>query len=138
MTDILKLSNVSKSFGPAQIIKNLSLNIKEGERHALIGPNGAGKSTLIHLITGYHKLTAGNILLDNEEISNLDTHAINRKGLARSFQVTNIFPRMTVAENIRCGMLWSKNLKYSIFKLVEKFSLVVVKIKISRKPIQSL
>ena len=64
MTDILKLSNVSKSFGPAQIIKNLSLNIKEGERHAIIGPNGAGKSTLFHLITGYHKLTAGNILLD--------------------------------------------------------------------------
>ena len=120
MTDILKLSNVSKSFGPAQIIKNLSLNIKEGERHAIIGPNGAGKSTLFHLITGYHKLTAGNILLDNEEISNLDTHAINRKGLARSFQVTNIFPRMTVAENIRCGMLWSKNLKYSIFRLVDK------------------
>ena len=120
MTDILKLSNVSKSFGPAQIIKNLSLNIKEGERHAIIGPNGAGKSTLFHLITGYHKLTAGKILLDNEDISNLETHTINRKGLARSFQVTNIFPRMTVAENIRCGMLWSKNLEYSIFRLVDK------------------
>ena len=120
MTDILKLLNVSKSFGPAQIIKNLNLNIKKGERHAIIGPNGAGKSTLFHLITGHHKLTAGKILLENEEISNLDTHTISRKGLARSFQVTNIFPRMTVAENIRCGMLWSKNLKYSIFRLVDK------------------
>ena len=120
MTDILKLLNVSKSFGPAQIIRNLSLNIKKGERHAIIGPNGAGKSTLFHLITGHHKLTAGKILLENEEISNLDTHTISRKGLARSFQVTNIFPGMTVAENIRCGMLWSKNLKYSIFRLVDK------------------
>ena len=120
MTDILKLLNVSKSFGPAQIIRNLSLNIKKGERHAIIGPNGAGKSTLFHLITGHHKLTAGKILLENEEISSLDTHTISRKGLARSFQVTNIFPRMTVAENIRCGMLWSKNLKYSIFRLVDK------------------
>ena len=96
------------------------MNIKKGERHAIIGPNGAGKSTLFHLITGHHKLTAGKILLENEEISSLDTHTISRKGLARSFQVTNIFPRMTVAENIRCGMLWSKNLKYSIFRLVDK------------------
>jgi len=118
MTDILKLSSVSKSFGPAQIIKNLSLDIKKGERHAIIGPNGAGKSTLFHLISGHYAPTAGTILLNNEEINNLAPHDINRKGLARSFQVTNIFPRMTVAENIRCGMLWAKNYKYSIFKIV--------------------
>ena len=118
MTNILKLDNVSKSFGPAQIIKNLSLDVKKGERHAIIGPNGAGKSTLFHLISGHYTPTSGNIFLNNEEISNLDPHDINRKGLARSFQVTNIFPRMTVAENIRCGMLWAKNYKYSIFKIV--------------------
>jgi len=118
MTDILKLSNLSKSFGPAQIIKDVNLDIKEGERHAIIGPNGAGKSTLFHLISGHYSPTSGNILLNNEEIGNLDPHDINRKGLARSFQVTNIFPRMTVAENIRCGMLWAKNYKYSIFKIV--------------------
>ena len=118
MTDILKLSNLSKSFGPAQIIKNVNLDIKKGERHAIIGPNGAGKSTLFHLISGHYSPTSGNISLNNEEIGNLDPHDINRKGLARSFQVTNIFPRMTVAENIRCGMLWAKNYKYSIFKIV--------------------
>ena len=118
MSDILKLSKVSKSFGPAQIIKNLDLNIKKGERHAIIGPNGAGKSTLFHLISGHYKPTSGSIVLNNEEIGSLDPHDINRKGLARSFQVTNIFPKMTVAENIRCGMLWAKDYKYSIFKLV--------------------
>ena len=109
---------VSKSFGPAQIIKNLDLNIKKGERHAIIGPNGAGKSTLFHLISGHYTPTSGSIVLNNEEIGSLDPHDINRKGLARSFQVTNIFPKMTVAENIRCGMLWAKDYKYSIFKLV--------------------
>ena len=118
MSDILKLSKVSKSFGPAQIIKNLDLIIKKGERHAIIGPNGAGKSTLFHLISGHYTPTSGSIVLNNEEIGSLDPHDINRKGLARSFQVTNIFPKMTVAENIRCGMLWAKDYKYSIFKLV--------------------
>ena len=118
MSDILKLSKVSKSFGPAQIIKNLDLNIKKGESHAIIGPNGAGKSTLFHLISGHYTPTSGSIVLNNEEIGSLDPHDINRKGLARSFQVTNIFPKMTVAENIRCGMLWAKDYKYSIFKLV--------------------
>ena len=118
MSDILKLSKVSKSFGPAQIIKNLDLNIKKGERHAIIGPNGAGKSTLFHLISGHYTPTSGSIVLNNEEIGSLDPHDINRRGLARSFQVTNIFPKMTVAENIRCGMLWAKDYKYSIFKIV--------------------
>jgi len=118
MSDILQLSKVSKSFGPAQIIKNLDLSIKQGERHAIIGPNGAGKSTLFHLISGHYTPTSGSIVLNNEEIASLDPHDINRRGLARSFQVTNIFPKMTVAENIRCGMLWAKNYKYSIFKLV--------------------
>ncbi|MBF87440.1 MAG: ABC transporter ATP-binding protein [Pelagibacterales bacterium] len=118
MSDVLKLSKVSKSFGPAQIIKDLDLKIKKGERHAIIGPNGAGKSTLFHLISGHYTPTAGSILLNDEEIGSLDPHDINRRGLARSFQVTNIFPKMTVAENIRCGMLWAKDYKYSIFKIV--------------------
>ena len=70
------------------------------------------------LISGHYTPTSGSIVLNNEEIGSLDPHDINRKGLARSFQVTNIFPKMTDAENIRCGMLWAKDYKYSIFKLV--------------------
>ena len=107
MSNVLKLKNVSKSFGEAKIIKNLNLDIKKNERHAIIGPNGAGKSTLFHLISGHYKLTSGKIKLNNKEINNLEPHEINRKGLARSFQVTNIFPKMSVYENIRCGILWS-------------------------------
>ena len=83
MSDVLKLSKVSKSFGPAQIIKDLDLKIKKGERHAIIGPNGAGKSTLFHLISGHYTPTAGSILLNDEEIGSLDPHDINRRGLAR-------------------------------------------------------
>ena len=120
MSNSLKLTNVSKSFGEAKIIKNLNLDIKKNERHAIIGPNGAGKSTLFHLISGHHKLTSGKITLNGNVIHNLEPHQINRKGLARSFQVTNIFPKMSVYENIRCGILWSLDFKYSIIKLVNK------------------
>ena len=102
MSVSLQLSNVSKSFGEAKIIQNLNLNIQKNERHAIIGPNGAGKSTLFHLISGHYKLTSGKITLNGEKINNLEPHQINRKGLARSFQVTNIFPKMSVYENIRC------------------------------------
>lgn len=118
MNNALQLKNVSKSFGEAKIIKNLNLEIKKNERHAIIGPNGAGKSTLFHLISGHYKLTSGKITLNNDEINNLEPHEINRKGLARSFQVTNIFPKMSVYENIRCGILWSMGFKYSIVRLV--------------------
>ena len=120
MSNSLKLTNVSKSFGEAKIIQNLNLDIKKNERHAIIGPNGAGKSTLFHLISGHYKLTSGKITLNGDVINNLEPHQINRKGLARSFQVTNIFPKMSVYENIRCGILWSLDFKYSIIKLVNK------------------
>jgi len=120
MSNGLKLTNVCKSFGEAKIIQNLNLDVKKNERHAIIGPNGAGKSTLFHLISGHYKLTSGSITLNGEKINNLEPHQINRKGLARSFQVTNIFPKMSVYENIRCGILWSMDFKYSIIKLVNK------------------
>ena len=118
MNNALQLINVSKSFGEAKIIKNLNLDIRKNERHAIIGPNGAGKSTLFHLISGHYKLTSGKITLNEKEINNMEPHEINRKGLARSFQVTNIFPKMSVYENIRCGILWSMGFKYSIIRLV--------------------
>jgi|TARA_B100000809_G_scaffold70064_1_gene67489 branched-chain amino acid transport system ATP-binding protein len=120
MSNALQLTNVSKSFGKAKIIQNLNLDIHKNERHAIIGPNGAGKSTLFHLISGHHKLTSGKITLYGKEINNLEPHEINRKGLARSFQVTNIFPKLSVYENIRCGILWSMGFKYSIIRLVNR------------------
>ena len=120
MSAALEMIDVRKSFGPTQIIRGLNLEVSEGERHAVIGPNGAGKSTLFNLISGRYEISGGSIKLRGEEISNLPPHEINRKGLARSFQVTNIFPRMSVFENVRCGHLWAAGEKYSFWTAVSK------------------
>ena len=93
---ILSLHNVSKSFGKTEIIRGVNLDIQAGERHAIIGPNGAGKSTLFHLISGKYQLSSGRITFRDQEIQNRPPYEIARLGLARSFQVTNIFPRLSV------------------------------------------
>jgi branched-chain amino acid transport system ATP-binding protein len=111
----LELKAVSKSFGNTPIIRGVDLAIAQGERHALIGPNGAGKSTLFNLISGRYPLSAGEILLNGESITGLKPFEINRKGLSRSFQITNIFQRMSVFENLRCAVLWSLGYKYSFW-----------------------
>ena len=114
----IELQEVHKSFGTTKIIHGVSLEIRDGERHAIIGPNGAGKSTLFNLISGRHEVSAGRILLHGNDITNLRPFEINRRGLSRSFQVTNIFHNMTVFENIRCGVLWSKGCRYSFWHRV--------------------
>ncbi len=120
MTAALELIGVHKSFGATEVIRGVDLEIAQGERHAIIGPNGAGKSTLYNLITGRYRLSKGSIRLRGEDVTGLKPFEINRKGLSRSFQVTNIFHRMTVLENIRCGVLWSLGYKYSIWHLVAR------------------
>ncbi len=116
----VELENLDKSFGLAEIIRNVNLNIETGERHAIIGPNGAGKSTLFNLITGKYAATRGLVRLNGTDISGLKPYEINRMGLSRSFQITNIFPKMTVFENIRCGLLWKMNYRYSFWHLVDR------------------
>ena len=114
----LELRQVHKRFGRTPIINGVDLAIAKGERHAIIGPNGAGKSTLFNLISGRFAPTSGQILLDGEDITGLDAHDINRRGLARSFQITNIFPRLSVYENVRCALLWSRGYRYSFWQRV--------------------
>ena len=111
----IELRDVHKSFGSTLIIQGVSLSIAQGERHAIIGPNGAGKSTLYNLISGRFPVSSGTIWLNGEDITGLQPYEINRKGLSRSFQVTNIFHNMTVYENIRCGVLWSLGYRYSFW-----------------------
>jgi branched-chain amino acid transport system ATP-binding protein len=116
----LQLADVHMRFGATPIIRGVSLDVYEGERHAIIGPNGAGKSTLFNLISGRFAPVAGSIRLAGQSIEGMPPFEIHRKGLARSFQVTNIFPRMSVYENIRCSVLWWLGLKYSFLHDVSK------------------
>ncbi|MFC2967268.1 ABC transporter ATP-binding protein [Acidimangrovimonas pyrenivorans] len=116
MTPALSIRNLTKNFGPAEIIRGVSLDIQPGERHAIIGPNGAGKSTLFNLISGLHWPTGGTVALHGQTISCLAPHVVNRMGLSRSFQVSNIFANMTVRENVRCAVLWSLGTGYSFWR----------------------
>ena len=116
MTELaLSLRGVNKSFGNMQIIRGVNLDIKKGERHAIIGPNGAGKTTLFNLMSGRFRLSSGEILLNDERVDGLPPHQINRKGLSRSFQITSIFHRLSVFENLRCALLWSMGYRYSFW-----------------------
>jgi branched-chain amino acid transport system ATP-binding protein len=112
----LELAAVRKNFGGTEIIRGIDLAIPTGERHAIIGPNGAGKSTLFNLISGRFKVSSGTIRLNGGPITNLKPFEINRKGLARSFQITNIFHRLSVFENLRCAVLWSLGHRYAFWK----------------------
>tara|TARA_R110002072_G_scaffold25582_5_gene85848 strand:+ start:1270 stop:2031 length:762 start_codon:yes stop_codon:yes gene_type:complete len=116
----LELTGLKKSFGKAEIIRGIDLSIGKSERHAVIGPNGAGKSTLFNLITARFPASAGTVKLHGEDLAGLQPYQINRKGLSRSFQITNIFPAMTVFENVRCALLWAQGYKYSFWHLVNR------------------
>ena len=111
----LRLSEVRKSFGKTEIIRGVDLEVPVGERHALIGPNGAGKSTLFHLISARLAVSSGSIELKGQPITGLPPYRINRMGLSRSFQITNIFPRLSVFENIRCATLYALGYRYSFW-----------------------
>lgn len=120
MTPALELSGLKKSFGKTEIIRGVDLAIGKNERHAIIGPNGAGKSTLFNLITGRFAQSGGTVSLHGANLAGKQPYEINRMGLSRSFQITNIFPAMTVFENVRCSLLWSMGYKYSFWNLVAR------------------
>lgn len=116
----LSLHDVRKNFGATAIIRGVNLEVGAGERHAVIGPNGAGKSTLFHLISGRFPVSSGTVALNGEPITGLKPYEIYRRGLSRSFQVTNIFPRLSVFENIRCSVLWSRGYRYAFWLGVDR------------------
>ncbi len=114
----LELKDLRKSFGKTEIIRGVNLAVRHGERVAVIGPNGAGKSTLFNLISGRFGASSGDVLLNGTVINGLKPYEINRLGLSRSFQITNIFPKLSVFENLRCSVLWSMGYKYSFFRFL--------------------
>ncbi|MBU6194640.1 MAG: ABC transporter ATP-binding protein [Burkholderiales bacterium] len=114
----LELIDVHKSFGKTEIIRGASLSVARGERVAIIGPNGAGKSTLFNLISGRFAPTRGEIRLMGQRIDGRKPFDINRRGLARSFQVSNLFTRLSAFENIRCAVLWSLGHRYAFWRFL--------------------
>jgi len=118
MTFALELKDLRKSFGRTEIIRGIDMAIPAGERVGVIGPNGAGKSTLFNLISGRFEPSSGEILLNGQKITGRKPFEINRMGLSRSFQITNIFPKLSVFENLRCGVLWSLGYRYSFLKFL--------------------
>ena len=114
-TMALSLRDVCKRFGNTEIIRGLNLEVTAGERVAIIGPNGAGKSTMFNLISGRFAPTSGEIMLNGARIDGRKPFEINRMGLSRSFQITNIFPKLSVFENLRCAVLWSLGHRYSFW-----------------------
>ncbi|MDQ3060637.1 MAG: ABC transporter ATP-binding protein [Pseudomonadota bacterium] len=114
----LELKNLRKSFGKTPIIRGVSLAIQSGERVGLIGPNGAGKSTLFNLVSGRFAPDSGQVLLHGQRIDGKKPFEINRLGLSRSFQITSVFPRLSVFENLRCAVLWSLGYRYTFLKFL--------------------
>lgn len=113
----LELTGLRKHFGETEIIRGVDLAVEAGERHAIIGPNGAGKSTLFALISGLYAPTQGCIALRGSRVEGLAPHVLSRKGLARSFQITNIFPRMTVFQNFQVAAMAGLGLRYPLLRL---------------------
>jgi branched-chain amino acid transport system ATP-binding protein len=101
MTAILETKGLVKQFGALRAIDHIDLSIQEGELRAIIGPNGAGKSTFFNLVTGFLEPTRGGIYLKGHAITNLRPDQISKRGIARSYQVTNLFPNLTAYENVR-------------------------------------
>lgn len=117
-TFALELRDLRKSFGKTEIIRGVNLAVRPGERVAIIGPNGAGKSTLFNLISGRLVPTSGEVLLNGQRIDGKKPFEVNRMGLSRSFQITNIFPKLSVFENLRCAVLWKLGYRYTFLRFL--------------------
>jgi branched-chain amino acid transport system ATP-binding protein len=117
----LEVSGVSKSFGGLQALDEVGFSVARGEIHAIIGPNGAGKSTLFNVMTGLLVPDAGEVVFDGERISGLPPHRVIRKGIGRSFQITNIFPRMSVFENVQVALFAHHGESRSPLRLARKY-----------------
>ena len=117
---MLRVENLHKSFDDFKAVNGAYLSVEKGQLVAVIGPNGAGKTTLFNLICGQLKPDDGKILLNNENIDKLPPHAICRKGVARSFQIANIFPRLSVFRNVQVSVLSQQKLSNKLFQPAER------------------
>lgn len=114
---MLRVENVYKAFDHFKAVNGANLTVNKGDLVAVIGPNGAGKTTLFNLITGQLKLDRGQVIFNGEDMSTLSAHQICRKGIARSFQIANIFPRLTVFRNVQVAVLSQQRKSSQLFHL---------------------
>ena len=119
------VNKLTKNYGSVKAVDDITMSVKSGQVFGFLGPNGAGKSTLYNLISGVYKPTSGTIKFNNKYIENLSSHEIYRLGISRSFQITNIFPNMSVFENIRCGLLWNLNYKSLSNLIIPQMGLIL-------------
>jgi branched-chain amino acid transport system ATP-binding protein len=117
--NILETTGLKKSFGGLRVLTDVNLQVEEGERHAIIGPNGAGKTTLYNVITGRFKPTDGKVIFSSQNITGLGPCGISRKGIGRSFQITNTFGNMTTFQNIRLAVLSKKGIRFNLLRKVD-------------------
>jgi branched-chain amino acid transport system ATP-binding protein len=122
---LLKIKDLQKDFSGLKVLFGIDLAIEQGERHAIIGPNGAGKSTIFNLITGKYVPSRGKIFFKDQDITGLSPHKILHSGIARSFQITNIFRSMTIFENFRNAILSKRKIQYGVFSPLSRINGVV-------------
>ena len=120
MEAILEVTRLHKHFGGVHVTRGVSFSMEEGEQSAIIGPNGAGKSTFMNLLTGYHRCDSGKVVFEGQDITNRPPHRIARMGISRAFQISSIFAKMTVAENVRSAVHAQMRRSFSIFGVASR------------------
>jgi branched-chain amino acid transport system ATP-binding protein len=116
MDKILQTENLTRHFGGVRAVESVNMGVERGQIHAVIGPNGAGKSTLFNLITNFIEPDSGRVLFNGQEITGQPAHAICRMGIARSFQLTNIYPKLTVFDSVQMSLISHRGLAGNFFK----------------------
>ncbi len=124
---ILELKNLCKSFGGLQATHDVTLRIMAGDRKAIIGPNGAGKTTLFNLITGIYPVTSGHVLLFGEDVTKWPSHRRTALGMARTFQVTHLFPKLTVLDNVLLAIEGLRPSKFVMWRFMSSYKDVYAK-----------
>ncbi len=120
-TPILKTLGLYKNFGALQAVMDVNIQVAKGSIHSIIGPNGAGKTTLFNLLTGFLKPSAGRIYFKEKDITNYEPHRISKMGISRSFQITSIFPELSVLENVRIAVQSRTHISYHFLTSLKKF-----------------
>lgn len=120
--NILETRSLSHDFDGLRVLMDVSLTVREGEKHAIIGPNGAGKTTLFNVITGTYKPSQGKIFFKQKDITGAGPCKIQRQGMGRSFQITTTFDRLTAFQNIRMAVMSKKAIRFNLFRFVDKMN----------------